>query len=353
MLANMYLSGLLKRNKWLPGRLKPQTLCALLPAVFFSITLTAQEQLTPSTTNNPNNHEQGRAIYNYRCYFCHGYSGDARTLASRYVNPPPRNFKQTEPASLSRQKMLDAVTDGKPGTAMTGFSRLLNNKEIQAVVDFVRLEFMQNKRPNTHYHTAENGWPGHRRYAPAFPFARGEIPLDTPWDQLSEQQAKGRQLFLSSCISCHDRPRINNKGEIWKKQSISYPRNNYSHTKIDAVSSASIYTQHDISPDTAPLSTAASAGKLLWLDNCAFCHGADGSGQNWIGSFLEPPPRDLRKASFMSNMSREMLSQRIENGLQNTSMPAWKSVLDKKQIDQIISYISETFYPLENALQKQ
>ena len=30
-------------------------------------------------------HERGRAIYNFRCYFCHGYSGDARTLAATYL----------------------------------------------------------------------------------------------------------------------------------------------------------------------------------------------------------------------------------------------------------------------------
>ncbi len=37
-------------------------------------------------------HEQGRAVYNFRCYFCHGYSGDAKTLAATYLQPPPRDF---------------------------------------------------------------------------------------------------------------------------------------------------------------------------------------------------------------------------------------------------------------------
>ncbi len=311
--------------------------------IFFSDTLSAQQQ---AVDNAASRHEQGRAIYNYRCYFCHGYSGDARTLTSSFVNPAPRNFRQTELSALSKQKMLDAVTHGKTNTAMTGFSRLLDQQQIAAVVDFVRLEFMQNKRVNTRYHSVENGWPNHQRYALAFPFAVGEIALDTPWDKLTAQQVKGKQLFLGSCISCHDRARVNNEGDIWKKQSISYPRNNYSHTQIDAVSSASIYAQHDVSPATAVLSDSARAGKLLWLENCAFCHGADGSGQNWIGSFLEPAPRDLRQASFMKNMTQKILRQRIENGLENTSMPAWKNVLHEKQIEDIISYISEAFHPV-------
>ena len=291
-------------------------------------------------------HEQGRDIYNFRCYFCHGYSGDARTLTATFVSPPPRDFTRTSERDLTRQQMIQAVTHGKPDTAMTGFMRVLSGQEIAAVVDFVRLEFMRNQQPNTQYHTLENGWPGHQRYAIAFPFATGEIELDKPWEELTESQAEGKRLFLTSCITCHDRSWVTDEGAVWEKQSISYPRNNYSHTRVDAVSSASIYAQHDVSPVVSDLSDEASQGKRLWLENCAFCHAADGSGQNWIGSFLEPPPRDLRDSGFMLSMNRRLLTERIENGLQNTSMPAWRQVLDSQQIDRIIRYISEAFHPV-------
>jgi len=293
-------------------------------------------------------HEQGRAIYNFRCYFCHGYSGDARTLTATFVVPSPRDFTATLNEDLSRQQMIEAVTHGKAKTAMTAFSRVLDEQQIEAVVDFIRLEFMQNRAINTLYHTVENGWPDHQRYSVAYPFATGEIALDEPWEGLSEQQALGKQLFLTSCITCHDRSRVLEEGKAWQKQSISYPRNNYSHTRIDAVSSASIYAQHDISPQVSGLSENSLQGKALWLQNCAFCHGADGSGQNWIGSFLDPSPRDLRDEEFMSTMTRELLMERITNGLANTSMPAWKQVLSREQISQIISYISDAFYKLES-----
>lgn len=217
----------------------------------------AQELSGVDVQGESSHHEQGRAIYNYRCYFCHGYSGNARTLTATYVQPRPRDFTQTDGDALSRAQMIDAVTHGKSNTAMTGFSRLLNSTEIAAVVDFVRWEFMQNRLENTRYHTVENGWPNHLRYKIAFPFARGDIPLDRPDEQLSTEQLKGRQLFLTSCITCHDRSVVNSEGDIWQKQSISYPRNNYSHTQIDAVSSASIYALHDISPATAELSSGA------------------------------------------------------------------------------------------------
>src|SRR3569832_2889553 len=125
---------------------------------------------------------RGQKIYNERCYICHGYSGDANTLAASYLNPRPRAFTQTNPAKLSREKMIDAVTHGRPNTAMKSFAQILSADDIAAVVDFVRITFMEKKGRNTAYHTPENGWPNHQRYAAAFPFALGEIPLDTPWE---------------------------------------------------------------------------------------------------------------------------------------------------------------------------
>jgi len=296
---------------------------------------------------NRSSHELGREVYNYRCYFCHGYSGDAKTLASSYLQPPPRDFTRTRADSLSRERMLSTVAAGKPGTAMHAFSRLLNADEVAAVVDFVRAEFITHRRINSRYHLPENGWPNHQRYRSAFAFATGEIPLDRESAQLAPEQLRGKQLFLTTCITCHDRARVQEEGVIWSKQSISYPRNNYSHTEVDAISSASIYAQHDIPPPVKNLSAEAANGKKLWQQNCAFCHAADGTGENWIGSFLEPKPRNLTQAEFMRGMTDELLLERIREGIRNTSMPAWKNVLSNNQMRQIVSYINAAFRPLK------
>ncbi len=323
-----------------------------IPLIYFVFLLLLTTFTLPATGAGiedaiSDTHEQGRAIYNYRCYFCHGYSGDAKTLTSTYLDPRPRNFTRTDPASLPRQVMMQIVRQGKPGTAMHGFSRVLDDREIAAVVEFVRTEFMLEQRPNTRYHTIANGWPNHERYRDAFPFATGAIPLDSPWQQLSPPQVRGKRLYLTSCITCHDRAVVNDEGKIWSKQSVSYPRNNYSHTQVDAISSASIYAKHDIDPQLDMLSAQASQGKKLWRQNCAFCHAADGTGNNWIGSFLEPKPRNLTDQNFMQHMTTEILLDRIRNGLENTSMPAWKNVLSDSEIRQIIHYIDEAFYHFE------
>ncbi len=293
-------------------------------------------------------HERGRAIYNFRCYFCHGYSGDAKTLAASYLTPRPRNFAATELADISYESMVNAVTHGRPGTAMLGFANTISAEDIALVVDFVRREFMQNKEHNTAYHTVENGWPNHEQYALAFPFALEEIALDTPSEQLSPQQRAGRRIFMQSCVTCHDRGRVNDEGVIWDPRPVSYPRNRYSHrqTEPDSVSSASPYARHEQAPVLENSTAQEKEGEALFQKNCAFCHAPDGTGKNWIGSFLEPHPRNLTDPANMQGMTAERLRQVIRDGLPGTTMSAWKGVLDAGQIDAVIAYINRAFHPL-------
>lgn len=295
-------------------------------------------------------HERGRAIYNFHCYFCHGYSGDARTLAASFVTPKPRDFTATDPATLSREAMVDAMQRGRPGTAMKPFTDRLNGTEIGEVVDFVRREFMTDGLENTRYHTVANGWPNHERYALAYPFATGELPIDESWQPVTEEQAAGRRLFMASCVTCHDHGRVEESGPVWDLRPLSYPRAGYSHRpedRIDATTSASPYALHDIPPGLPDLDPLARRGESLFQENCAFCHGGDGTGKNWIGSFLEPHPRDLTDPLAMRGMTAARLRRTIEEGLPGTSMPAWRSVFSDGEIDAVIRYVDRAFHPVE------
>lgn len=284
-------------------------------------------------------YERGRDVYNYRCYFCHGYGGDANTLASTYLVPPPRNFTATDPNALSREAMVKAVTDGKAGTAMMAFSAILSKQEVDEVVDFIRAEFMSGQRRATRYHTAANGWPDHERYRSAYPFVTGELSLEQPVEALSAQGQAGRSLYLSACITCHDRPRAA-QGEIFNRRSISFPRGMYDHQKasgdqVDAVSGATPYASHDAPPDETD-KQAPSSGEKIFQDNCAFCHGADGTGKNWIGSFLQPHPRDLTENRAWS---REHLLQVVREGIPGSTMSAWRNVLTEQEIESVVDYV--------------
>lgn len=302
----------------------------------------------------------GRHVYNNYCYFCHGYSGNAKTLAASYLTPPPRDFTRLQLADISREAMLESVTHGREGTAMMAFASVLSHAEIEAVVDYVRAAFIAGDEINSRYHTLENGWDDHARYASAFPFALGEIALDRPVEQLTSLQREGRQLFITACITCHDRSRIDDEGEFWDPRAVSFPRGGYSHRAapqdeavqrspkgetLDAVSSATPFARHGIAPQVDQLTPQQRIGEQLFQANCAFCHGASATGKNWIGSFLEPSPRNLTDAEAMKGMDHQRLMQVITNGLSGTTMPAWRGVLSVEEIDAVAAYVMRVFVP--------
>lgn len=292
---------------------------------------------------------EGRAVYNFRCYFCHGYSGNAKTLAATFLTPSPADFTKSTAETLPREKVIAILRDGRPGTAMKSFATVLSEREMAAVADFVVDEFVLRKAANTRYHTVENGWPNHERYRDAFPFATGEIPLSRSWESLDERQVAGKRLYLASCVSCHDRGAPVPDDTAWDARPLSYPRGNFSFAdppKVDAMTSATPYARHDVIPKATGLSKLERRGERLFQGNCAFCHGADGTGKNWIGQFLEPHPRNLRDPAFMAGMTRQRLAGVIREGLPGTSMPAWKDVLGGDDVRAIAAYINRVIYPL-------
>ncbi len=288
----------------------------------------------------------GRDVYNNYCYFCHGYNGDGNTLASRYLNPPPRAFAALEPDELSRQEMIAAVSAGRPGTGMKAFASVLRAEEIAAVVDFVRHVFMERKQINTYYHIPENGWPQHERYRDAYPFALGELALDTPDEVLDEEQRRGKRLFMASCITCHDRAHLNDDRTLWQPRAVSYPRAGYSHRAADtadAQSRATPYAQHDRAPALVAGGERERLGERIFQENCAFCHAADGTGRGWIGSFLQPAPRDLTDVAAMAGLDASRLRAAIAQGVPGTAMPAWQTVLSADEIDAVAAYVESVF----------
>lgn len=255
-----------------------------------------------------------------------------------------------EPGELSRDDMIETVSGGRPGTGMQPFAGILTAEEISAVVDFVRRAFIARQDGdvpiNTRYHVPENGWYDHQRYRAAYPFAQGEIALDTPDSELSSIELRGKRLFMSSCITCHDHGRLREDRTLWEPRAVSFPRGGYSHRRRpppDAESGATPFARHQQPPALIAATPRERLGEILFQENCAFCHAPDGTGGNWIGSFLEPRPRDLSDPDAMSGMTPERLRTAIREGVAGTSMPAWKTVLDERQIDAIAAYVEKVF----------
>jgi mono/diheme cytochrome c family protein len=134
----------------------------------------------------------GEKIYMENCAICHGDSGNADTRAAGSLRPPPRNFTTlTAAMELSRQRMINSVTNGRPGTAMMPHKDRLSPREIEAVVDFIRGNFMQSPEP-----------------------ARKQ--------ELAKHSA-GQKIYAKNCSVCHG---DNGQTAFWAKSGLNpQPRN--------------------------------------------------------------------------------------------------------------------------------
>lgn len=241
--------------------------------------------------------------------------------------------------------MLQAVTRGRPGSAMMSFAAVLSRDEIAAVVDFIRHTFIEQKRSNTRYHTAQNGWADHERYAEAFPYVSGALALDASDEELTPAQRRGKQLFLSACVVCHDRGRLRDDRTLWERRTVSYPRGGYSYRDdggADALSGPTLSALHAAAPVLVDPAPQLRRGEDIFQRNCAFCHAPDGTGRNWIGSFLQPRPRDLTAATLTA-LPPARLREVIRNGLPDSTMPAWGTVLEDADIEAVAAYVETVF----------
>ena len=293
-------------------------------------------------------HERGRRIYNFRCYYCHGYSGDAHTLAATYMARKPGDFTALNPDTTSAESLRETIAHGRAGTAMQGFGSILSAQDIRAVSDFVRTEFVTNKAQNTRYHTTQNGWGGHERYRSAFPFATGAIALDRNVAELSVDEQQGRAVFMRACISCHDRGRVTTPVATWT--AVANNTRDEEHEEYRPLPSAGVNpaTPHDYPPRLGKLTTIERRGEQIYQANCALCHAADGTGKNWMGKFLDPHPPDLTAPPIMKGMTRARLKISIRDGIRESSMPAWRTVLTDREIDAVITYIHRAFHELQS-----
>jgi cytochrome c oxidase cbb3-type subunit 3 len=288
---------------------------------------------------------RGGRVYNARCYFCHGYAGDAHTVATTFLDPPPRDFSALTPAELGRGAMLAAVRGGRAGTAMQGFAGILDEADMQAVVDFVREAFMRRKARPARYHSPVNGWSGEPLASPALPFVTGVLSQDAPWESLSEAQRAGRRLFDAACVVCHARGNAGASRSPWRSEALS---NDHGFDPEAAGSHEDDYSEppfglHDRAPALRPANDVLRRGEALYQANCAFCHAADGSGRNWIGAFLVPAPADFTRPAGTTSASAVDLHAIVRRGVPGTSMPAWGSVLSEAEMRAVVAYLTAAF----------
>ena len=99
-----------------------------------------------------------------------------------------------------------------------------------------------------------------------------------------------------------------------------------------------------------PSEADLEAGKRLYEERCAHCHGEAGDGQGAATEVVSPTPRDFTSGVYKFRTHHETedgnrlpgdgdIFRSIKEGLHGTSMPGWAGFFSDQQIWQLVHYI--------------
>lgn len=313
------------------------------------------------------------ALFHDYCSVCHGDKGDGKSHAQQSMAPPPRDFTSLESAlELNKPRIIHAISEGIPNTAMTGWKSRLSDMEIEAIADLIRNKFMMPT-------TLETATEGSRIYAEYCSVCHGDSGQGAVWataglspkpaDFTSPQfQASMTRDHMIQSVS-YGRPETAMTG--WKKRLtdkqietvVDYVINTFmpelgghketavagqmaadghahTHTHADPDMELSAYLGQ---PLAEGLQGNPERGENLYKNNCATCHGEQGDGRGPRAYFINPKPRNFLHTSSRANLNRPTLHRVISKGKLRTEMPAWEKVLNAQQIADLSEYVFVTF----------
>lgn len=83
---------------------------------------------------------------------------------------------------------------------------------------------------------------------------------------------------------------------------------------------------------------AASAGRGIYMQNCAQCHGVQGKGNGPVSATMLKKPANFTRP-FYSQYSDDMWYYRTKEGVPGTRMPKWGLSLGKEQMLYLVAFL--------------
>ena len=101
----------------------------------------------------------------------------------------------------------------------------------------------------------------------------------------------------------------------------------------------------------AATATPLQAGKAVYEQRCAYCHGTSGRGDGPVAPNLHPRPLDFTPGKFKlrttgtgSLPTDDDLARTILDGIPGTSMPAWRGRMSADDVRNVVTYL-KSFSP--------
>jgi len=93
----------------------------------------------------------------------------------------------------------------------------------------------------------------------------------------------------------------------------------------------------------------AAAGKEIYEQYCALCHGPQGKGDGSLSANLDPKPRNHTDGAYMNTLTDAHLLKVVGEGGAAAGlspiMPAWKDILSAQQIQDVVAFVRTLAVP--------
>ena len=322
--------------------------------------------------------QEGKEIYVANCLTCHGCSGNGLGSYGGTMVVTPANLKVEPYRDMPDDQWLWHVSEGVPGTLMPTWKESLTEDQRWKVIRYVQQIFAHPVM-----HDPDEG-------DPSGSYANLTNPVPLTLETLDE----GKQIFIRECMVCHGdagrgsgpyRNEIQpgppdfgdgsygdytdsdyfwriSEGVPWSAMPawkihyseedrwkvVYYIRTMFTQTEDPpaAPDPNNNFNFPQVYQDlTFPDTVSYENGKIVFLQNCAHCHGLAGDGTGWDGQYLNPTPADFRGMNGMTmgpNAQSEHYAK-VTFGIMDTAMPYWGEWLPENLRWDAIQYLMGSF----------
>ena len=308
-----------------------------------SLVLTTVMLAIPATAALAAQPFSGKEIYERDCALCHGADGLADTPVGLLLQPRPRRFADpVEMARLSDDQIYHAIKDGKPGTAMASWSKVLSEPEIGNVMDYIH-QFAGRCEPMDEQQLSLAV--GHRIYQKECAFCHG------PTGHADTDAARVLKPPPRNFADPIEMARVDD-GRMYAAIKLGVPgtamaswANLMTPAEIIDVMRYVRSLQEPLPDVVTPELLDVEVGGNIYKQYCVTCHGTKGDANTPIGQVLVPRPRNFTDPQGMANLSDQQMAATISQGKPGTAMAAWGGILNTQDIERVIRYIRTDFSP--------
>jgi mono/diheme cytochrome c family protein len=155
----------------------------------------------------PASGSRGALLYHNYCSVCHGDKGNGQSRATGSLSTPPRDFtSEASRRELSRERIVLAITHGRPGTAMVSWKSQLSEADIGVLADHVLATFVQ-REAGAASAAPTAGISGTRAHG-GREADTGSTPVQVDMSAglpngLQGDLKRGGAFYLANCAACH------------------------------------------------------------------------------------------------------------------------------------------------------